>query len=190
MRYNARFLDKSKDDWNHDHSVLKINVNPHLLCSDQRTAVLIYEHDTPILLLNICVEVSNEGYALDSCFNGFLSNNHYIAIILGQYVHLVDILSKQVKSLYLADFVGHIYAVPNCIDNKLSDNFIITTYRYVFLINITKGIVWKSNMCGIDGVIITNIHEGVIYGKGEWAPPSEWVDFRLSLNNGATIKIS
>nr|EEE1920009.1 hypothetical protein [Salmonella enterica subsp. diarizonae] len=147
------------------------------------------DRDTPILLLNIFVEVDKNGGILDSCFKDILSNDRYVAIIFGQHVHIVDILSKQVSSLHLCDFIGHIYAVPNSTENKLSENFLVTTYSYVFLINVAKGILWKSNMCGIDGVIITDINDGVISGSGEWDPPGGWVNFWLLLSNGASIKI-
>lgn len=84
----------------------------------------------PIYLLKFFIEVDKNGSLLDSCFKEVLSNDKYVVITSGQYVHVVELSSMHIKSIYLADFVGRIYSVPDHMQAKLSDNFIITTYCY------------------------------------------------------------
>lgn len=104
----------------------------------------------------------------------------------GQHVHLFDTDSHQVKSLFLDDYVDHIYSIPDVWDHKasLSENFLVTTFQYTFLIHVSSGIIWRSEPCGIDGVIIHDIREGIIYGSGEWDPPDGWAPFNLRLSDG------
>lgn len=115
-----------------------------------------------------------------------MNNDKTIAILYGQHVHLFDTDSYQVKSLFLDDYVGHIYSIPDVWDHKasLSENFLVTTFQYTFLINVSSGIIWRSEPCGIDGVIIHDIREGIIYGSGEWDPPDGWAPFNLRLSDG------
>ncbi|PVZ84753.1 hypothetical protein C9426_22465 [Serratia sp. S1B] len=162
MRYSARFLDKDQDEWDHEYSLSEVDINPFPFRADERARVLVYENDVPIMLLHVFIEIDKEGCLLDSCFSGLLCNEQYVAIMLGQHIHLFEIASQKFRSLYLDDFVGHIYSVPDCLNIKLSENFLVTTFCYVFLVNVVEGITWKSPMCGIDGVIISNISDGII----------------------------
>lgn len=104
-------------------------------------------------------------------------------------MHILDIASQSVKSLYLDDYVGHSYAVPDDTDNKPGENFLVTTYRYAFFMNVAQGILWKSNECGNDGVVIHDITENIISGAGDWDPSGGWVDFRFSLINGNALQM-
>lgn len=188
MRYSAHFLDTSNDDGYVHHSISNIDADPNPQSHHLRKKVLVCEHDAPVLLINVYVEVDKDGYITDSCFCEMLSNDEYVAILSGQHVHIVEISSKQVKSIRLGDYVGHIYSIPNPASTELSENFLVATYCYVFLLNLTKGILWQSRMCAIDGVVIDNIDGDIISAQGEWDPPGGWVDFKLSLNTGVLIK--
>ncbi|MEQ6970910.1 hypothetical protein [Pectobacterium polaris] len=93
----------------------------------------------------------------------------------------------EVKSLYLHDYVGHLYPAPDITSGVLSSTFLVTTFLYTFLINVDSGIIWQSKQCAIDGVIINEIQNNVIYGSGEWDPPGGWEPFCLSLSTGHFI---
>ena len=45
-------------------------------------------------------------------------------------------------------------------------------------------IEWKSDLVGIDGVIVQDIHGNTIEGVGEWDPPGDWQPFRVRLDSG------
>ncbi|WP_258570088.1 hypothetical protein [Dickeya zeae] len=160
-------------------SLAELYINPQPTRCDERVRVLVCENDIPYLLLHIFIEVDEDG-----CFRQVLCNDKYVTIMLGQHIHLVEVVSKEIKNFHLHDYVGHAYSIPDCSDVYLSESFLVTTYCYVFLIDIVKGIIWRSKRCGIDGVVIHDISDGVIYGEGDWDPPGGWLAFRLSLKNG------
>lgn len=184
MGYQAIFLDKERSEWDCESSLAELYINPQPTRCDESVRVLVYENDIPYFLLHVFIEVDEDGYFLDSCFRQVLCNDKYVAIMLGQHIHLVEVVSKEIKSFHLHDYVGHAYSIPGCSDFYLSESFLVATYCYVFLIDIVKGIIWRSKRCGIDGVVIHDISDGVIYGEGDWDPPGGWLAFRLSLKNG------
>lgn len=184
MPYHARFLDKEKNEWDREYSVPERDINPFALRGDESARVLICNNETPVLLLHIFIEIDKDGFLLASGFRGLLCNERYVAIMAGQHIHLFEIATQQNQSIYLDDFVGHLYPVPHLLDDRLSENVLVTTYKYVFLLNIAAGMVWQSPICGLDGVLIHHINDGVIYGDGEWDPPGGWKPFKLSLASG------
>ncbi|MSE19523.1 hypothetical protein GKC49_31805, partial [Pantoea agglomerans] len=80
-----------------------------------------------------------------------------------------------------------IYSVPDIHSDRLQGRILVTTYAYVFLIDILVGILWKSIRCAIDGVIITSIENETVLGLGEWDPPGGWEPFKLDLKTGIPI---
>lgn len=190
MKYKSRFLNVEQNGSDLGCAVIEVNgiAPPHRRVQDAQ--VLVSEHDAPVVLLNIYVEVDADGFITKSCFKEILSNDDYVVVICGQHVHILDIANQSVESLYLNDYVGHIYAVPDYTEDTLSENFLVTTYRFVFLINVAQGILWKSEECGIDGVLIHGISDNIIFGAGDWDPPGGWEDFWLSLINGKPCNVA
>ncbi len=75
------------------------------------------------------------------------------------------------KSLFLDDYVGHIYSIPDAWDHKasLSENFPGSQPFSIRFINASSGIFGDRNRVRYDGVIIHDIREGnIFYGSGEW----------------------
>ncbi|AOR65408.1 hypothetical protein [Pectobacterium wasabiae] len=176
--YTAQFLDANVHP---ESTILRIDINPFPRGAKKRQSVLICKNDEPVVVLCIYVEVDDNGYLLEQCFRELLLNENKIALLYGQHVHLFDTVSYEVKSLYLHDYVGHLYPIPDIDSGVLSDTFLVTTFLYTFLIHVDSGIIWQSKQCAIDGVIIDEVQGNVIYGSGGWEP------FRLSLNTGHVI---
>ncbi|MCC8367966.1 hypothetical protein J8V57_17135 [Xenorhabdus sp. PB61.4] len=149
--------------------------------------VSIYKDDQLFLILNVYTEIDKDGFLCEQCFKQILIGEQKIAILHGRHVHLFDIETHRIKSIFLNDYVGHLYSVPNIRSETLSDDFLVTSFCYTFLINIHTGIIWRSKRCAIDGVLIHDIEDNVIYGSGEWDPPGGWEDFTLSLKDGSFI---
>ncbi|MBQ4766328.1 hypothetical protein F9U42_04170 [Pectobacterium versatile] len=185
MVYTAQFLDTEIYP---ESTILRIDINPFPHGAKQRQSVLICKHDEPIIILCIYVEIDDNGYLLEQCFRDLLLNENKIALLYGQHVHLFDTVSHEVKSIHLHDYVGHLYPVPDITSGVLGSTFLVTTFLYTFLINLDSGIIWQSKQCAIDGVIINEIQNNVIYGSGEWDPPGGWEPFCLSLSTGHFIK--
>jgi hypothetical protein len=48
-------------------------------------------------------------------------------------------------------------------------------------------LLWKHEDLGLDGVLIDDIKNGNVYGRGEWDPPNGWQPFFISLSTGQTL---
>jgi hypothetical protein len=45
-------------------------------------------------------------------------------------------------------------------------------------------LIWQSGCLGIDGVVVNEVKNGVIYGEGEYDPPGGWKPFQLDFPTG------
>ncbi|MBP6120769.1 MULTISPECIES: hypothetical protein [Providencia] len=146
--------------------------------------VIIYFDEEPKRILNIYSARDKDGYVLEQCFKEIKINQEIVAILHGVHVHLYNLETGSTYSVAFNDYVGHIYSTPNIHSNKLTSDFIVTTFQYAFLVNINSGIKWRSPQCAIDGVIIHEIDNDIIYGSGEWDPPGGWEPFQLDIYTG------
>jgi hypothetical protein len=49
-------------------------------------------------------------------------------------------------------------------------------------------VVWKREDLAADGVIISDVEDGVIKASGQWDPPdADWMEFQLNLETGARL---
>ncbi|WP_340608121.1 hypothetical protein [Xenorhabdus bharatensis] len=184
MVYRAEFCNiNSKFDESIPHIDINQFTNNHTLCEK----VAIYKEDQLSLILNVYTEVDKDGFLFEQCFKEILIGEQKVAILHGRHVHLFDIKTNCTVSLFLNDYAGHLYSVPDVHSTALSNNFLVTSFAYTFFVNIHTGIIWKSPRCAIDGVIINDIRDNIIYGSGEWDPPGGWRDFSLSLRDGSFI---
>ncbi|MEN5015479.1 hypothetical protein ABEH87_03835 [Erwinia sp. Eh17-17] len=188
MRYQARLIDRGITDVEAD-DIDTVNINPFAHLGEKDRRVLISENGEPVMVLQLFIRADEDGFLISSAFCGLLCNDRHIAIICGDHLHIFELATGNVRSLPLSDWVGHIYSVPDITSDRLHDQFLVATYCYVFLVDITEGIVWKSCRCAIDGVVIHAIEDGIIYGDGEWDPPGGWEPFELSLINGEMIRM-
>lgn len=191
MTVSAQFFEL-KHQFNADiiNNLTTIDINhftprPHL-----RYKVLVSIDEFPKFILNIYAHLDPDGYINEQCFKEIKCNQETVAIIHGMHVHLFDIPTHNITSHALHDYVGHIYSIPDIYSDELTNDFLVTTFEYTFLINLKTGIKWRSTPCAVDGVLISDIQKGIIYGRGDWDPPSsEWVPFYLDLATGNEVNI-
>lgn len=183
MRYQASFTAQEALF----SEVNTLDINPFGVRGEKDRRVLISENGRPFLVLQLYIRADEEGFLISSAFCEFLCNDQYVAILCGDHLHVVEIATGRFRSLPLDDYVGHMYAVPDRDSDRLSTNFLVATYSYLFLIDLTEGIIWRSGRCAIDGVIVVAIENDAIDGRGDWDPPGGWQPFRLSLKTGKSI---
>ncbi|MEN4545454.1 hypothetical protein [Pantoea agglomerans] len=164
-----------------------IDVNPFGTNGEMDRRLLISKDAEPILILQLYVRVDEDGWLISSAFSEFLLNESHVAIICGDHLYVFDMATHSFRSHRLGDYVAHIYSVPDIHSDRLQGRILVTTYAYVFLIDILVGILWKSIRCAIDGVIITSIENETVLGLGEWDPPGGWEPFKLDLKTGIPI---
>jgi hypothetical protein len=180
MRYQARFMEQAITAG----EVNIVHINPFAGQGKKDRRVLISDNGAPVLVLQLYIRADEEGFLVSSAFCDFLCNDHSIAIICGDHLHIIP---GHFRSFPLDDYVGHIYAVPDINSVRLHEHFLVATYSYVFLVHLTEGILWQSARCAIDGVTLSAIENDVIEGEGDWDPPGGWQPFRLSLKTGEPV---
>ena len=186
MKLQATYLEQHMP-CDETEGVSLIDVNPFGAYGKKVRRLLIRKEAEPIQILQLYVRADEDGWLISSAFSDFLLNESLVAIICGDPFHVYDITTYAFKSHPLDDYVAHIYSVPDIHSDRLHDRVMVATYRHVFLIDITAGILWKSDQCAIDGVIITSIENYTVYGLGEWEPPGGWESFKFDLKTGIPI---
>lgn len=77
----------------------------------------------------------------------------------------------------------------DCTITPHEDIALLATYSAVVAIASNGTVLWRRELA-IDGVEITCIENGLIYGKACLDPPELWVPFALNLNKGFEVPAS
>ena len=136
--------------------------------------VLVTQRDGSLVRVD-AFRSSDESFA----FNDAVVWHHFLVIGWGHRVYLVHIESLAVITHTFDSYFGHLYTQ--------NDFLLVASGEMLFRIAPDGSIVWKSNVLGIDGVIVYDVADGIINGSGEWDPPGGWQPFTLCLNSGRQI---
>ena len=185
MTLEAAYLEQSTPG-DETEEVKVIDLNPFNLEGEKDRRLLIRKNGEPVLLLQLYIR-ADDGWLIGSAFSEFLLNDTHMAIICGDHFQIFDLVTHSFRSHPLGDYAGHIYSVPDVNSVRLHERVLVATYAHVLLIDIHAGIVWKSNRCAIDGVVISSIENDMVLGQGEWDPPGGWRPFKLDLITGSPI---
>jgi hypothetical protein len=91
-------------------------------------------------------------------------------------VHLIDPESRLVQTIRCDGYFGHLYPTEH--------SLLVADASRLICIDQGGRPAWESAVLGIDGVVVDQVRDGVIFGQGEWDPPGGWKPFRLSLASG------
>jgi hypothetical protein len=103
----------------------------------------------------------------------------FVVIGFGGRAHLVSRTTRDVVTIALSGYFGHLYPLP--------EHLLIADREYLRCFDRTGAALWHSAELGIDGVIVDRVADGVIEGEGEWDPPGGWRSFRLRLSSGEVV---
>jgi hypothetical protein len=92
---------------------------------------------------------------------------------------LIQIKQLSVITYALDNYFGHLYAH--------NDYLLVASGERLLRIQCDGSLAWKSPLLGIDGVIVGNVEDGIIYGSGEWDPPGGWQPFQIRLDSGQLV---
>jgi hypothetical protein len=109
-------------------------------------------------------------------FTEVLAWKTFVVLGWGCHVHLIDPLTRDVRSFDCDQYFGHLY--------QFHDRMLIADASRLTCIDIRGDRLWQSASMGIDGVVVDEMRDGLILGQGEWDPPGGWKPFRLSLETG------
>lgn len=97
------------------------------------------------------------------------------------------------KSVYMINLQTRIVEVVDCDCGFCYlypfDNFLlIASASELIRLESEGNEVWRCRNLAVDGVVINRIENGIIYGNGEWDPPSGWRGFEVNLETGQRIR--
>lgn len=106
----------------------------------------------------------------------------WIVIGFGERIHLVPITAedRDIKTLFLGDYFSALYP---------TDGYLLAASgTRLFRVTVTGEIAWKTEWLGVDGVLVSDIQDGIICGQGEHDPPGGWRPFEVDLATGAVVR--
>ena len=109
-------------------------------------------------------------------FTEAIVRKNFVVLGWNDRVHIVDPRTRDVTTVECDGYFGHLYPV--------GDHLLIADASRVVCFDERGERLWESDTLGIDGVVVEEVQDGVIVGKGEWDPPGGWKPFRLSLEGG------
>ncbi|HYE72121.1 MAG TPA: hypothetical protein VEF04_02275 [Blastocatellia bacterium] len=114
-----------------------------------------------------------------SAFEDVIVWREFVVIGFGSRVHMVNYQDQEASTVELDSYFGHFY--PG------EDWLIIASGNRLLLIGSIGSVIWKTQILGLDGVIVDSIEGNLINGQGEWDPPGGWRPFRVKLDTGEQI---
>jgi|tagenome__1003787_1003787.scaffolds.fasta_scaffold20721939_2 hypothetical protein len=100
-----------------------------------------------------------------------------VVVGFGYDVHLIGLSDHAHRSIPLEWYFGHLYPSER--------NLFVTSAQRVFCIGPDQRVLWRSEIVGIDGVVLDEIDGPIVRGRGEWDPPGGWRPFALLASSGA-----
>lgn len=130
---------------------------------------------SPLLRLDL-YQSGDECFAFEeACFW-----SGYVVVGWGHRIYLVEPRTRAVSAHDLGNYFGHLYPVDPCL--------LAASAECLFRFEADGSLAWRSDVLGIDGVVVDQVAEGVISGQGEWDPPGDWRPFRVSLSTGQHLQ--
>ena len=99
-----------------------------------------------------------------------------LIIGFGSHVHAISLRSWSVVTVPLESYFGYLYPTL--------EYLLIASGQRLFRMQPDRSISWKSELLGIDGVVVNDAGPPVVRGEGEWDPPGGWRTFAVLAANG------
>jgi hypothetical protein len=133
--------------------------------------VAVESGEGPLLRVDL-YQSANECFAFEEVrlWSGFL------VVGWGHCLYLVEPRTPAVSSLDLGCYFGHLY--------PLEQSLLVASAERLFRVEPDGSQLWRTDVLGMDGVVVEQVADGVIRGAGEWEPPGDWRPFQVSLRTG------
>jgi hypothetical protein len=102
-----------------------------------------------------------------------------VVIGWGESVHAVEVRTQQVQTIPLGSYFGHLY--PG------QDHLLVASAERLHAVRPDGSVAWRSDVLGLDGVLVHDLADDTIHGRGEWDPPGGWRDFTISRITGRFV---
>lgn len=134
--------------------------------------VTIFREGAPILRVALYASDSNECFA----FEDAVIWRDALVVGFGNRVHLIALADHSCRSIDLGCYFGHLYPTDQYV--------LVASAERVFCIGTDWSVRWRSDVVGIDGVVLSTIEGPIVRGEGEWDPPGGWEPFALRTSSG------
>lgn len=164
----VQMLDAVEDSWRDVRVVRVGDVLPGVTLPT--VFVTVADGEKPLLR----VDVYEEGH---SPFREAMVWEGWIVIGAGSYIHLVETGGSDKRSVDLGFYFGYLYPAGN--------RLLVASGDRLFCLTPEAEVAWTSAELGVDGVLVSDIDDGIVNGRGEWDPPGCWLPFQVNLTTGA-----
>ncbi len=103
----------------------------------------------------------------------------FVAIGWGHHLYLAAPATQDLIAVDLGAYFSQLY--------PLADYLLVASAERMFCIGRDRTLTWQSEPVGIDGLIVDQVEDGVVYGQGEWDPPGGWRPFSVDLRTGHAL---
>jgi hypothetical protein len=169
---NAIFLRDDQDDWN-DADVILSNLTGE-----------------PAARVGIQIDLGKRARfdvpddAGQSAFQDLRCVDGTVFIGVGESVFVIQPLEGTWKRIRLEDYFGHLYT-PEDFGVPLGAFGVLVASGSALLCSSSTGIVnWCARDLAVDGVHVSDVRDGLIFGSAELDPPGGWQSFVLNLITG------
>lgn len=104
-----------------------------------------------------------------------------VIIGYGSHVHAISVADRSAYTIELGSYFGRLHPT--------TDFLLIASGERLFRMEPDRSIRWRSDLLGIDGVIVQDVGSSIIRGTGEWDPPGGRKPFALSVSDGLPVAI-
>ena len=167
-RMRVAFLPALSDEW---RSVRAVRVGAGDQTRGRAQHLLVSDEDRQIARIEVFPQ-QPDSFA----FQDAILWSGQIAIGYGSYVYLISLADFSARTLSLDAYFGHFYPTEHYL--------LIASGEGLLRVDPDRVVVWRSEVLGIDGVIVSDAGPGVIRGEGEWDPPRGWKAFTLDARTG------
>ena len=94
----------------------------------------------------------------------------------GCHLYVFNLATHAVSEHHFDSYFGHLYVAP--------DYCLVASGCSLYRLGDDGEYLWASRGLALDGVVVNNVRDGVIYGDGEWDPPGGWRPFSVRLSDG------
>lgn len=133
-------------------------------------------HDDSVLLLRLDLYGSDEEtYA----FEAARPWAEWIAVGWGHRLFLVALRGEAPQTVDLGAYFGSMV--------DMGDSLVVASAERLLCLDVTGRVAWRTEVVGLDGVLVHGFDESWIDGEGEWDPPGGWRPFRVERRTGRVV---
>ncbi|MBW8809373.1 MAG: hypothetical protein JF591_11195 [Lysobacter sp.] len=177
--YSAEFLKDDATGWS-AVACLEIPTPQRPNCRSG-TRVGIRDHDgAPLLRIDVFHEY-------DSFNSELRCSNEMVVIGVATAFHVVWPEPRKVRSTEVRWYICEMQQPWEMGLDVDAFGVLISSSDALWHLDSSGQPLWRVDDLGIDGVVISDVRQGVVHGSGEWDPPGGWLPFEVDLRTGRVL---